>query len=182
MTKRLFAALAAAFLAIPLLGTLPAQASDIAKFFGHYEGSGISENADSLYFAVTVRDMDVLIKPAGNGGFVLTWATITRKGGDPINPDEKRKETSLTFNPTGTPGVYRAPSQGNIVDGAPVWWSRVDGNSLMTFMLMSDADGTWQAQKYERTVTGSGMTLTFQRLVDGEDLREVKGRLVKTEN
>lgn len=162
--------------------SVSANATDIAKFFGHFEGSGISENADSLYFAVTVRDMDVRIAPSSDGGFTLTWTTITRKGGDPNNPKVKRKSTSLTFGPDEVPGVYRAPVDGNVVDGAPVWWSRVDGNSLYTYMLKIEQDGTWQSQKYERTLSGQGMTLVFQRIVDGKDLREVKGRLVKTGN
>ena len=180
MIKSTIAAFSLGFALI--LGSSLASANDIAKFFGHFEGSGISENADSIYFAVSVRDMDVRIEPAANGGFTLNWTTVTREGGDPNNPNVKKKETSVSFLPAEQPGVYKAPVNGDAIDGAPVWWSRVDGNTLYTYMMMIEADGTWQVQNYARTVSGTGMTLEFQRIKDGSDIREVKGRLVKTGN
>ncbi|MEQ9488782.1 MAG: hypothetical protein RIM72_07295 [Alphaproteobacteria bacterium] len=156
-----------------------AHADDAAKFFGHFRGSGISENADSIYFAVSVRDLDVEISPVDGGGFSIAWTTVTREGGDPDNPKVKKKGTSITFFPTDRPGVYRAKEEGDPIDGAPVWWSRIDGTSLYTYMMLIEEDGTWQVQKYVRTVSGSGMTLTFERIIDGEQARQVKARLVK---
>lgn len=159
-----------------------AMASEIAKFYGVFEGSGISENADSLYFAVSVRDMNVTIRPADNGAFTLSWVTITREGGDPNAPDEKRKETVMTFSPTEVPGVYRGPSGGDPLFGGSLWWSRVEGNTLHTYMMRVEEDGTWQVQNYARTVGPEGMSLNFQRIIDGSEIRHVRGRLVKTGN
>ncbi len=159
-----------------------ANANDPAKFFGHFKGSGISENADSIYFAVSVRDLDVNISPVDGDGFTIEWTTVTREGGDPENPKVKKKGTAVTFHPTDRPGVYRAKDEGDPIDGAPVWWSRIDENSLYTYMMMIEPDGSWQVQKYVRTVSGSGMALTFERIVDGEQARQVKARLVKIDN
>ena len=77
---------AAAFLLI--LVSLPAAAADLPldAFYGRYQGSGIAENRDSLYFGVTVRDLDVLIGAEGSGFFV-EWTSVIRSGGDPANPD-----------------------------------------------------------------------------------------------
>lgn len=163
-----------------LTGQAHAQSSGIERFLGHFSGSGISENADSIFFAVSVRDIDVTISAEPNGGFKLDWVTITREGGDPNNPSEKRKQTTLVFNPTDRPGVFRASEKGDPLEGSPVWWSRIDGDTLYTYMMMIEDDGSWQVQKYARTVSGSGMTLLFERLKDGEATRQVKGRLVKT--
>lgn len=172
----------AVFGLILFLGTATAQADEAAKFLGHFKGSGISENADSIYFAVSVRDLDVVISRNETGGFNIDWTTVTREGGDPDNPKVKKKQTSVSFHPTDRPGVFRAKDEGDPIDGAPVWWSRIDGNSLFTYMMMIEANGSWQVQKYVRTLSGSGMSLTFERIIDGEQARQVKARLVKIDN
>ena len=89
--------------------SVPATAQDLplAAFFGTFKGGGVAENSDSIYFGVTVRDFDVSIQPAENG-FRVDWATIIRRGGDPNNPQIKRKSQSATFQLTDKPGVYRA--------------------------------------------------------------------------
>lgn len=48
-----------------LVGTTTAKAQDLSieAFYGHFQGSGVAENSDSLYFGVTVRDLDVRITP-----------------------------------------------------------------------------------------------------------------------
>lgn len=169
-------------LAVPTgLASNGALAQGIEKFFGHFEGSGISENADSIYFAVSVRDLDVRISAAPNGGFTLDWTTVTREKGDPNNPKVKRKQATMTFMPARNPGVYRTETDGDPLDGAPIWWSRIDGNSLYTYRMQINEDGTWQVQKYVRAVGGSGMTLVFESIDDGEQVRQVRARLVKVD-
>ena len=61
----------------------PANAQDLAKeaFYGHFQGSGVAENSDSLYFGVTVRDLDVQIGPEAPG-FYVEWTSVIRGGGD----------------------------------------------------------------------------------------------------
>ncbi len=159
-----------------------ALAQGIEKFFGHFEGSGISENADSIYFAVSVRDLNIKISPAANGGFTLDWTTVTREKGDPNNPKVKRKQAALTFYPSGKPGVYKSDNPGDPIDGAPIWWSRVDEDSLYTYRMQIMEDGAWRVQKYIRTVSGAGMSLIFESIEDGAQVRQVKARLVKVGN
>lgn len=52
-----------------ILASGGAQAADlgIKAFFGNFQGGGVSENDDSLYFGVTARDFDVDIQPTGQG-------------------------------------------------------------------------------------------------------------------
>lgn len=157
----------------------PAMAQDYAAFLGHWKGSGISETEDSIYFAVTVRDMDVQIEAVDDTAFRLTWTTVTRESGDPDNPKIKKKSASFVFRANGTPGVYMSEDMGDPLQSEPVWWSRIEGETLYTYMLRIREDGTWQVQKYTRTVTGMGMSLTYQRITDGEAERQVRGRLIK---
>lgn len=171
--------LAAATLVLALASGPAAMAQDFAAFLGHWKGSGISETEDSIYFAVTVRDMDVVIEKVSETSFRLNWTTITRESGDPDNPDIKKSSATLVFNATGQPGVYRTAESGDPLKSEPVWWSRVEGDSLFTYMLRIREDGTWQVQKYTREVSGQGMTLTYQRITDGTSERQVRGRLVK---
>lgn len=177
MTCRLLAALI-----LIAVSALPVAAQDFSGFVGHWKGSGISETEDSIYFAVTVRDMDVTIQPADNGGFSLSWTTVTRESGDPNNPDVKKNEATIIFRPTGTPGVYRDENVGDPLKSEPFWWSRIEGDTLYTYMMRIRENGTWQVQKYTRIITGQGMSLTYQRISDGEAERQVRGRLVKHGN
>jgi len=48
--------------------------------------------------------------------------------------------------------------------------------------MAADEAGTYELQQYDRTLTGLGMNLTFERLRDGDQVRVVKGRLAKTGN
>lgn len=171
--------LAAASLVIAFASMPSAMAQDFSPFLGHWKGSGISETEDSIYFAVTVRDMDVVIEKVSETSFRLSWTTITRESGDPDNPDVKKRSATLVFNATDKPGVYRTEESGDPLKSEPVWWSRVEGDSLFTYMLRIREDGTWQVQKYTRAVSGQGMTLTYQRITDGTSERQVRGRLVK---
>ena len=62
-----------------LAGT-SAKAADlsITAFFGAFQGSGVAENADSLYFGTTARDLDIVIGADNTGGaFFVRWTTLT---------------------------------------------------------------------------------------------------------
>ena len=61
----------------------------IAHFYGTFSGGGVAENEDSLYFAVTARDFDVVIARAGKG-FKVTWTRVLRGGGDVENPEVRK--------------------------------------------------------------------------------------------
>ncbi len=166
--------LAVLFAAAPALAeNLPLEA-----FFGRFQGSGIAENRDSLYFGVTVRDFDVLIGEDGNGFFV-EWTSVIRGGGDPARPDVRRKVTRAAFEPAPTPGVYRARRQGDPLAGEPYGWARIKDQTLSVYLMVIREDGGYELQSYDRTLTGSGMELRFMRLSDGEPVRRVTGRLVK---
>ncbi len=166
--------------AILMLGTLAARAADlpVSAFFGTWQGSGVAENADSLYFAMTTRDFDVVIEPAGRG-FTVTWTTVIRSGGDPNNPDIRRRRASLTFVPADRPGIYASTESGDPLDGGVLSWARIDGNTLTVNQMALNDSGGFELTTYDRTITGSGMELSFRRLRDGDQVRTVTGRLVK---
>ncbi|NQU72600.1 MAG: hypothetical protein HQ514_18775 [Rhodospirillales bacterium] len=183
MTKRIKWAisLAAVFLAMAAPARLQAADLPVSAFFGTYSGGGVAENEDSIYFAVTARDMDVVIRPEGPG-FKVTWTSVIRRGGDPSNPKIKRKSTSRAFMPTKRPGIFRAADSADPVSCKEMCWARIKGQSLIVYQMVIGDDGAYQLQRYARTLSGLGMQLTFTRLKDGERVRTVKGRMVKTAN
>ena len=163
-----------------VFGTPIARAADlpISAFFGTWQGSGVAENADSLYFALTTRDFDVVIEDASDG-FTVTWTTIIRSGGDPNNPDVRRRQASLTFEPAERPGVFEATESGDPLDGDILSWARINGNTLSVHQMVLNDNGGFELTTYDRTITDVGMELSFRRLRDGEQVRAVTGRLIK---
>ena len=149
-----------------------------AAFFGHFSGGGIASNADSLYFAVTARDFDVTIAPAGRG-FRVDWTSVIRRGGTPDKPDIRRRSTSKVLMPTANPSVFHGSDSGDPLTGKEMCWARIDGNTLTVFLMTIDGDGIYELQEYDRKLTGGGMDLVFRSWRDGDRLRTVTGKLVK---
>lgn len=154
-----------------------AQTLPIDAFYGHFQGSGIAENEDSLYFGVTVRDLDVRIGPEADGFFV-EWTSVIRGGGDPNNPDVRKRSARVAFSPSDRPNVFTSKTATNAMEGGLIWARILDQTLTVNVMLVSD-NGSYTVQTYNRTLSGTGMTLNFVNTADGEPLRQVEARLVK---
>jgi hypothetical protein len=180
---RLSAALVVA--ALILVGTvLEAVSADLSikALYGTWSGSGLARNEESDYFGLTVRDLDVAIRPAGKG-FMLSWTTVLRQGGDPKKPNVKRKSESVTFVPSGRAGIY-VPTAGA---GDPVLqgrstWAYVHGQTLTVNSISVLDDGGFELQRYDRTLTDLGLELDFLSVREEGVARRVTGRLTKQAN
>jgi hypothetical protein len=165
-----------------LLLALPAAAQvKIAAFYGVWEGNAVSESAISEYFRLTSRDIGVEVRPAGEG-FALTWRTVQRQKGDPARPTEELKSATLTFRPV-RPGVWRADGNADpMAGGQPYTWAYIRDNTLRVTSFAILPDGRHDMQIYERTLTGTGMELSYIRLQEGAEIRTATGRLIKVAN
>lgn len=162
-------------------GQAIAAPAPIAAFFGTWQGNAISESRISVNFQLTARDIGVVVRSSGDG-FTLAWRTVQRQKGDPNNPTEVLKETTLDFQPVRA-GVWRAgPSRDPLVDDGAYAWAYIDGQTLVVNVMQIAADGRAELQVYRRTLTGGFMTLEFLRIVDGTTVRSAKGRLIKAGN
>ena len=159
----------------------PGQAQDkpFSAFFGEYEGSSISSTEQGL----SKRDLSVSIKSKGKG-FTLKWTTITHKPGGKA----KRKTYSIDFRPSGRPNIFASAMRKNKFGGSvpldplkgePYVWGRLQGSTLTVQALMITDDGGYEMQVYKRTLTATGLDLTFSRIRDGEQLKLIKGTLTK---
>jgi hypothetical protein len=164
-----------------LMAAAPALSAEdikLAGFFGTFKGNGVSENRDSLYFGVTVRDLDVKIEPAGKG-FDIEWTTVIRRGGDPKNPKVRSKTQKMTFKPAGKGKVYKAAGNGDLLNGQPYAWAHIKGTSLVIHIMSVNDVGAYEMQSYTRTLVPTGMTFLFERIRNDEPVRTVKGKLIK---
>lgn len=162
----------------------PAAAQDdlpISAFYGTFVGTGVAKSEDSLFYGVTLRDLDVTIGPE-NGGFAVTWTTVLREASDGGPAQARRKTGTRVFMTTTKPWLFRADGTGNLLQGDEVGWARIEGNGLLIYLLRLDDKGRYDMQTYRRTLTGSGMDLTFTRVRDGDNVRSVSGKLVKDGN
>ena len=178
MKQLLFLSLAILPALLPPLAPATAKDLRLDAFIGTFKGSGVAENKDSLYFGVTVRDLDVTIQRAGQG-FGIEWTTVIRRGGNPSKPKVRRKTQRMTFVPTGTTGLYRSTAPADPLGGKPLSWARIKDTSLIINVFSIGENGSYQVQSYTRKLVPQGMEFTFARIRDGEPVRTVKGKLIK---
>lgn len=167
-----------------LLSALPAAAQSLPDgFFGRWVGSGIAEDADTLFLGLSQRDLDVTIERRADGtGFIVDWTTVIRatNGSD---AEVRRRQTRLALVPSGNGGVFVATETADPLAGGVSSWARVtdDGTGFILYQLLVGATGIPDLVRYERRLTDQGMTLVFARVRDGEVIREVRGRLTRSE-
>ena len=171
-------ALAAGFAGAPAGA---AQDLPIAAFAGQFVGTGLARNDLSVYFDMTVRDLDVRIALRGQG-FALTWTTVLRDKGNPDNPTARRKTSALEFVPAGRRGVFRSATPSDPMSGQAYAWARIKGQTLTVHSLIIGGDGSYEMHTYDRTLTPFGMDLKFTRVSDGEPTRSVTAKLTKEAN
>ncbi|MBO6784872.1 MAG: hypothetical protein JJ899_16600 [Alphaproteobacteria bacterium] len=183
MTRFSLRLLAPAVALLLAVANTSASAQDLAKeaFYGHFQGSGVAENSDSLYFGVTVRDLDVRIG-AEAPGFFVEWTSVIRGGGDPGNPDVKRRTARMSFVPSAEPGIFNATGARDPRGASGLGWASISGQTLSVHVMRITDSGGYVIQTYDRTLEGTGMRLQFVNVANGEPRRQVDARLVKVGN
>jgi hypothetical protein len=155
------------------------QATDvlsIADFVGHFRGEAQVQAGDR-FFVQQVRDAEVEIRCDGNG-FRLSWTTV-------IHSDEsdktmvRRRNAEMRFVAGPTPSQFRSPEPLEPFAERPTAWAYIDRNTLVVHVLSILADGNYELQTYERSLSGDVMTLHFSRVFPGRPELVVSGRLIR---
>jgi hypothetical protein len=152
----------------------------LAPFLGTFVGRGIATDGEtSLGDPLTVRDLDVIIRQAGNG-FVLTWATvISHRRAD--GPRLQRRISTYAFQPVPRrSNWFAATESGDPLDGSPLIWAQVDGDTLQVTVFTVFDDGHSDLQIYSRRIVGSRMELTYTRSHENQRVATVRGWLSRT--
>ena len=175
---------AVACFAVAMVGGGPAAVAEdllIAAFAGHFTGTGIAKDEVSKDFDETIRDLDVIITPDGEG-FAMSWATILRQDGDPYDPTIRQNHHALFFDPRDRANVFQGGVEIDPLAGWPFIWARIEDRTLTVYSLLVHDDGSYEIQTYARTLSDAGMELYFTRVRDGQLVRSVRGTMVKIED
>ncbi|MCP4328490.1 MAG: hypothetical protein GY791_08655 [Alphaproteobacteria bacterium] len=173
-----------------LLGavSLPAFAADarpIEDFYGEYVGKSIagSTGATGEDAEIRPRHLNISIQ-AHENGFTVAWLTIITSA----SGKTKAKSQLVNFRPTANDGLYasamRRDTTGALVpldpmSGDPYVWASINGDTLTVHALLVTADGGYEVQVYDRTLTEDGIDLTFRRFRDGVMMKEIEGKLTR---
>jgi len=163
-----------------ILNCLPAQANEaaLARFFGSFQGEGLAESPKGDTLQLTKRAMTVRIGPAGNG-FELVWSAVIWQGRDAGSPSANRKTSRVVFEVIEGADFYVGRGSGNPAAGNPLWWARVDGDTLTVQVLSIDRQGGLDHQTYRRKLEPGGMSLVYTREREGDVVRRVRGTLAR---
>ncbi len=160
------------------MGTAQGADARIGAFAGSYQGSGVADGRDSIYFTITARDLDVTIKPNG-AGFEISWTTVIHNGGPSSRPQRKSEKVEFVAADPKKSNIFRAATPGDPMAGQPYYWARIAGQTLIVYALSVAPNGGYDLSSWSRTLTPAGMELVFRRQRDGEGTRVVKGKLAK---
>jgi hypothetical protein len=151
-----------------------ADALSIGDFVGHFRGEAQVQAGDR-FFIQQLRDAEVDLR-AESDGFRLSWTTV-------IHYDEgdkskvRRRNAEMRFVAGPISNQFRSPEPLEPYAEKPVAWAYIDGNTLVVHVLSILADGNYELQTYERSLSGNTMTLHFSRVFPGRPELVVSGRL-----
>ena len=167
-----------------------AQHAEIEAFFGSYAGK-TSFLTDSGAFK---RDLEVTIAPlaqtevSGATGFRLAWTLKTLKEGD---GEPEVKSFAYTLAQVGADPLY-VPVP-HIAGGKDLdrpddpreeiqsLWAVIKGQTLTVYALVVTAEGDYDMQVYDRTLTDHGLDLNFERFTRGNRTRVIRAALRRVE-
>lgn len=154
--------------------------ASIDPFVGIYHGVTIEHAEDELQ----ARDLDVTIEKTERG-FTVDWATVIHKE----DGREKNVSLSIEFFTTERPDIYGSAMRSGLfgkripndpLKGEPFFWARIVDKTLTIHALYITDEGGYEMQVYERKLDEDGnMDLVFSRFRDGEQIRDVTGKLTR---
>jgi hypothetical protein len=174
---------AAVFLgALVLAAPAGVSAATLEPFFGTYVG--VAEEKDLAAGDIRQRDMDIVIEPYKRTGFKINWVNVALVNGKRAVPGVERRVQTVLFEPAEDRDFFVEVAEGNPfrerdetrpMRGDPVRWASLDGQGLHVYSFMVLEDGRYELQVYDRTLTDIGLDIRFQRIVDGQLMREITG-------
>jgi hypothetical protein len=154
----------------------PANAADalsIGDFVGHFRGEAQVQAGDR-FFIQQLRDADVVVSAEADG-FRLKWTTVIHSRGGKL----RQRNAELRFVAGPTPRQFRIAEPFEPFTERPTAWAYIDRYTLVVHVLTVLADGNYELQTYERTLSGDVMTLHFVRVSSAQPELIISGRLTR---
>jgi hypothetical protein len=180
----------AAFGLVCLLQAAPllAASDDLKPFFGAYVG--VADVEDPRTGVTQQRDMDIVIEPFHEDGFRIHWVNVTLVDGRRDLPGVKRRIQTVLFEPSDerdffveveADNPFREAGSTMPMRGDPVRWATITDGRMHVYSFVVLEDGRYEMQVYDRLLTAKGIDIRFQRILDGEIVRRIKGTTVRAE-
>lgn len=151
-----------------------AEALSIADFVGHFRGEAQVQAGDR-FFVQQLRDAEVDLRREPDG-FQLSWSTVIHY--DAADTTKvRRRNAEMRFVAGPTPNQFRSLDPLEPFAEKPAAWAYINRNTLIVHVLSILADGNYELQTYERSLSGNMMTLHFSRVFPGQPELFVSGRL-----
>ena len=168
-------------ISLTLAAFASAQAAEIDPFVGSYQGEAtlVSNGKESH------RDLSVKISKLDDG-FRLNWQTTTQRA----DGSEKTKSYTIDFFPSNREHIYQSAMKANLfggrepldpMKGDPYVWSYFKGDTLVVHALIINEEGGYEMQTYDRTLVKEGLALKFNRIRNGEPLKQIETILKRTD-
>jgi hypothetical protein len=170
------------------IGPASAASEALERFFGTYVG--VAEVENKATGETRARDMDIVIGPHGEDGFRIHWINVSLVDGRRDLPGVERRVQTAHFEPGGHGQFYVEVSEQSLfqereqmrpMQGDPVRWAAIADGTLHVYSFVVLPDGRYELQIYDRILTDKGIDIKFQRIVDGEVLREIIGQTVRAD-
>jgi hypothetical protein len=107
----------------------------------------------------------------------LTWTTVIHY--DEGEPRVRRRNAELRFATGPMLNQFRTLEPPEPFAEKPAAWAYINGNTLVVHVLSILADGNYELQTYERSLSGNTMTLHFTRVFPGRPALVVSGHLTR---
>lgn len=165
-----------------LFASPPAASADFADLHGIYLGYAVV--FDPVTGRSNEREMTVDIEPYKRRGLRIKWTSVQLVDGRRDRPGVTYRNDEMLLLPSdnGNYFVASAPhspfeqrASDQPLSGDPLRWATFgdDGLNIFSFVILDD--GRYELQRYQRLTAEGGMTLTFERIVDGELVRQISG-------
>jgi len=153
-----------------------AETLSIADFVGHFRGEAQVQAGDR-FFIQQLRDTEVDLRVESDG-FRLRWDTVIHYDlGD--TSKVRRRDTEMRFVSGPKSNQFHTLEPLEPFTEKPVAWAHIDGKTLVVHVLSILADGNYELQTYERSLSGDTMTLFFSRVFPGRPELFVSGKLTR---
>ncbi len=105
-------------------------------------------------------EFTVVIKKIG-GGFTMTWPP----------------RIAARFEPAGRPGVFRTAAKSQVLEGDPVYWARIENESLIVYSAQIGDRGGYRIHSFIYTPSGDALDLVIRYVMTGAEPQISGGKL-----
>ena len=157
----------------------------VEQFSGSWRGVALQITGDIDLAVLTPGDLDLRIRPEGDG-FRINWVAFSRGEGGEF----KRAEAEAKFVPTDRPGVFAFatgdssllgwlfadPATGNPLQGETLLWARLQDQTLTVYSLAINSVGGFHIDRYAHTLTDRGTVVHYTLRIENDRILTIEGR------